>query len=149
MHEMETEVVDACKDAYTTTTYKGVELESQRGDTNISVEAGDALIDSPREAIEFMGTFNRNFNSSSINSTSKFDFSPHLDLSLRGCNPNVFENHVTQERPTFWRPNSLAFTKHTSRLSKPLHSTLTSVSNKKKESMTNSEKMTPKLLVPH
>ena len=91
--------------------YKGVELESQRGDTNILVEAGDALVDSPREAIDFMGTFNRNCNFSSINSTSKFDSSPHLDLSLRRCNPNIFENHVTKERPTLWHPNSSAFTR--------------------------------------
>ncbi|XWS38060.1 hypothetical protein CRYUN_Cryun19dG0098500 [Craigia yunnanensis] len=141
MHEMETGVVDACKDACTTTVYKGVELESQRGDTNISVEAGDTLVDSPREAIDLMGTFNRNWNSSSINGTSKFDFSSHLDLSLRGCNPNVFENHVTQERPALWHPNSSAFTRYTSRLLQPLHSTLTSVSDQKKESMNNSEKM--------
>ncbi|XVF10182.1 hypothetical protein REPUB_Repub07fG0160700 [Reevesia pubescens] len=141
MHEMRTGVVDACKDAYTTTVFKGVELESQRRDTNISVEAGDALVDSPREAIDFMGTFNRNCNSSSINSSSKFDSSPHLDLSLRRCNPNGFENHVTQERPTLWHPNSSAFTRYTSRLSQPLHSTLTSVGDQKKESGTNSEKM--------
>ncbi|KAK6262576.1 hypothetical protein QUC31_008392 [Theobroma cacao] len=141
VHEMKTGVDDACQDAYITTMYKGVELESQRRDANISVEAGDAFIDSPREAIDFMGTFNRNCNSSSINSTSKFDSSPHLDLSLRRCNLNVFENHATQERPTLWHPNSSAFTRYTSRVSQPLHSTLTSVRDQKKESGTNSEKM--------
>ncbi|XWS48655.1 hypothetical protein CRYUN_Cryun13aG0094800 [Craigia yunnanensis] len=140
MLEMKTGVVDACKDAYTTTVYKGVELESQRKNTNILVEAGDALVDSPREAIDFMGTFNRNCNFSSINSTSKFDSSPHLDLSLR-CNPNVFAYHVTQERPTLWHPNSSAFTRYTSRPSQPLHSTLTSVSVQKNESGYNSEKI--------
>ncbi|OMO95077.1 hypothetical protein CCACVL1_05578 [Corchorus capsularis] len=133
--------VDVCKDAYTTTLYKGVEHESQRRDANILVEAGDAIVDSPREAIDFMGTFNRNCNSPSVNSTSKFDSSPHLDLSLRRCNASVFENHITQERPTLWHPNSSAFTRYTSRLSQPLHSTLTSVSDQKKESGTNSEKL--------
>ncbi|XP_022722776.1 two-component response regulator-like APRR5 [Durio zibethinus] len=141
MHEMKTGVVDASKDAYATTVYKGGELESQRRDTNILVEAGDALVDSPRDAVDFMGTFNRNCSSSSINSTSMFDSSPHLDLSLRRCNSHVFENHVTQERPTLWHPNSSAFTRYTSRQSQPLHSTLTSVSNQNKESGTNSEKM--------
>ncbi|XP_007039205.2 PREDICTED: two-component response regulator-like APRR5 isoform X2 [Theobroma cacao] len=141
VHEMKTGVDDACQDAYITTMYKGVELESQRRDANISVEAGDAFIDSPREAIDFMGTFNRNCNSSSISSTGKFDSSPHLDLSLRRCNLNVFENHATQERPTLWHPNSSAFTRYTSRVSQPLHSTLTSVRDQKKESGTNSEKM--------
>ncbi|XP_021293660.1 two-component response regulator-like APRR5 isoform X2 [Herrania umbratica] len=141
VHEMKTGVDDACQDAYITTMYKGVELESQRRDANISVEAGDAFIDSPREAIDFMGAFNRNCNSSSINSTSKCDSSPHLDLSLRRCNLNVFENHVTQERPTLWHPNSSAFTRYTSRVSQPLHSTVTSVRDQKKESGTNSEKM--------
>ncbi|XWS61421.1 hypothetical protein CRYUN_Cryun07bG0124500 [Craigia yunnanensis] len=137
MHEIKTGVVDT----YTTTMYKGVELESQRSDTNILVEAGDALVDSPREAIDFMGKFNRNCNSSSINSTSKFDSSPQLDLSLRRCNPNVFENHVTLEMPTLWHPNSSAFTRYTSILSQPMHSTLTRVSDQKRESGTNSEKM--------
>ncbi|XP_022762885.1 two-component response regulator-like APRR5 isoform X2 [Durio zibethinus] len=140
MHEMATGVFDASKDAYTTAACMGVEQESQMRDTNIPVEAGDVLVDSLREAIDFMGTFNRNCNPSK-NSTSKFDFSPHLDLSLRRCNPNVFENHVTQERPTLWHPNSSAFTRYTSRPSQPLHSTLTCVSDQKKESMTNSEKM--------
>ncbi|XVE64494.1 hypothetical protein DITRI_Ditri07aG0105000 [Diplodiscus trichospermus] len=140
MHEVETGVVDAYKDA-SVTLCKGVELESQRRDTDISVEACDALVYSPREAIDFMGSFNRNCNSSSINSASKFDFSPHLDLSLRRCNPNVFENQVTQERPTLWHPDSSAFTRYTSRLSQPLHSPLTSVSDQNRESMTNSEKM--------
>ncbi|XVF53283.1 hypothetical protein PTKIN_Ptkin05aG0087000 [Pterospermum kingtungense] len=134
LHEMKVGVVDACKDADTTTVYKGVELESQRRDTNILVEAGDALVDSPREAIDFMGTFNRNCDSS-------FDFSPRLDLSLRRCNPNVFENHFTQERPTLWHPNSSAFTRYTSRQSQPFHSTLTSTSDQKKESVSNPEKM--------
>ncbi|XP_022736619.1 two-component response regulator-like APRR5 [Durio zibethinus] len=141
MHEMKTGVAVACKDAYTTSVYKGVELESQRRDTNILVEAGDALDDSPREAIDFIGTFNKNWNSSSINSTSKFDSSPHLDLSLRRSNPNALENHVAQERPTLWHPNSSAFTRYTSKLSQPLHSTWTSGSDQKKESVSNSEKM--------
>ncbi|XVF12761.1 hypothetical protein REPUB_Repub08aG0147300 [Reevesia pubescens] len=144
MNEMKTWDVDACKDVYTTTVCKGVELESQRRDTNISVEACDALVDSPREPIDFMATFN--CNSSSINSTSKFDSSPYLDLSLRRCNSNVFENHVTQERPTLWHPNSSAFTRYTSRLSQPLHSTMTSVSDQKKESGSNSEKMMPNII---
>ncbi|PPR80648.1 hypothetical protein GOBAR_AA40066 [Gossypium barbadense] len=140
MHEMETEVVDSCKDAYTTL-YKGVELENQRRDTRVLVEAGDALVDSPREAIDFMGTFNKNCTSSSINSAKKFDSSLFLDLSLRRSNPNVFENHVTQERPTLWHPSSSAFTRYTSRVSQPLHSTLMSFSDQKKDSGTNSEKM--------
>ncbi|KAH1037895.1 hypothetical protein J1N35_039638 [Gossypium stocksii] len=140
MHEMETEVVDSCKDAYTTL-YKGVELENQRRDTRVLVEAGDALVDSPREAIDFMGTFNKNCTSSSINSAKKFDSSLFLDLSLRRSNPNVFENHVTQERPTLWHPSSSAFTRYTSRVSQPLHSTSMSFGDQKKDSETNSEKM--------
>ncbi|KAA3464681.1 two-component response regulator-like APRR5 isoform X1 [Gossypium australe] len=140
MHEMETEVVDSCKDAYTTL-YKGVELENQRRDTRVLVEAGDAIVDSPREAIDFMGTFNKNCTSSSINSAKKFDSSLFLDLSLRRSNPNVFENHVTQERPTLWHPSSSAFTRYTSRVSQPLHSTSMSFSDQKKDSGTNSEKM--------
>ncbi|XVF51095.1 hypothetical protein PTKIN_Ptkin04bG0156800 [Pterospermum kingtungense] len=140
MLEMDTGVVDARKDAYTTNVYKGVELESQRRDTTTLVEAGNALVDLPREAIDFMGTF-KNYNSSSINSTSKFDSSLHLDLSLRRYNPNVFENHATQEKPTLWHSDSSAFTRYTSRQSQPLHSTLTSVSDQKKESGTNSEKI--------
>ncbi|XVE58262.1 hypothetical protein DITRI_Ditri04bG0156400 [Diplodiscus trichospermus] len=140
MDEMKTGVAATCKDAYTTTVYKGVERESQR-DSNTLVEAGDAFVDSPREAIDFMGSFNRNCNSSSINSTNKFDSSPHLDLSLRRCNPKFFENHVTQERPILWHPDSSAFTRYSSRISLPLHSMLTSAGDQKKESGSNSEKM--------
>ncbi|KAK8576488.1 hypothetical protein V6N13_032409 [Hibiscus sabdariffa] len=92
--------------------HKGAELENQM-DTNILVEAGDVLTGSPREAIDFMGTFNKNCNSSSINSTRKFDSSPYLDLSL----------------------------KYTSRVSQPLQSTLMSVCDHNKYSETNSEKI--------
>ncbi|MBA0576867.1 hypothetical protein Golob_024189 [Gossypium lobatum] len=112
-------------------------------DTEISVEAGDALGDSPRKAIDFMGTFDRNCNSSSMNSTSKVGSSTHLDFSLGRCSPNAFENHATREKPTLWHPNSSAFTRYSSRPSQPLQSTLTSVSDQKKESGTDSEKMLP------
>ncbi|PPD84379.1 hypothetical protein GOBAR_DD18694 [Gossypium barbadense] len=148
MHETKTSV-NACKDPNLTTAYKGVELECQRTNMNISVEAGNALADSPREAIDFMGTFNRNFNFSSINSTSKFDSSPPLDLSLRRCNNNDFENNVTRERPILWHPNSSAFTRYSNRLSQPRHSTLTSISNKKKESGSNSETILSNIVSEH
>ncbi|KAG8476392.1 hypothetical protein CXB51_033234 [Gossypium anomalum] len=108
MHETKTSV-NACKDPNLTTAYKGVELECQRMNTNISVEAGNALAGSPREAIDFMGTFNRNFNFSSINSTSKYS----------------------------------------NRLSQPQHSTLTSISNKKKESGSNSETILSNIVSEH
>ncbi|MFQ6638043.1 hypothetical protein Gotur_013733 [Gossypium turneri] len=149
MHETKTSAVNACKDPNLTTAYKGVELECQRTNMNISVEAGNALADSPREAIDFMGTFNRNFNFSSINSTSKFDSSPPLDLSLRRCNNNDFENNVTRERPILWHPNSSAFTRYSNRLSQPQHSTLTSISNKKKESGSNSETILSNIVSEH
>ncbi|KAK8690475.1 hypothetical protein V6N13_074008 [Hibiscus sabdariffa] len=141
IHQMENEVADSYKDAYTTTVHKGVELENQRRDSNILAEAGDGRVGSPREAIDFMGTFNKNCNSSSINSARKFDSSPYLDLSLRRSNCNVSENHVTQERPTLWHPNSSAFTRYTSRVSQPLHSTLMIFGDQKKDSVTNSDKM--------
>ncbi|MBA0862295.1 hypothetical protein Goshw_006854 [Gossypium schwendimanii] len=149
MHETKTSAVNACKDPNLTTAYKGVELECQRTNMNISVEAGNALADSPREAIDFMGTFNRNFNFSSINSTSKFDSSPPLDLSLRRCNNNDFENNVTRERPILWHPNSSAFTRYSNRLSQPQHSTMTSISNKKKESGSNSETILSNIVSEH
>ncbi|MBA0768739.1 hypothetical protein Gotri_017519 [Gossypium trilobum] len=120
VHEKKTGVVGACKD------------------TEISVEAGDALGDSPRKAIDFMGTFDRNCNSSSMNSTSKIGSSTHLDFLLGRCSPNAFENHATREKPTLWHPNSSAFTRYSSRPSQPLQSTLTSVSAQKKESGPNS-----------
>ncbi|KAG4117701.1 hypothetical protein ERO13_D12G247100v2 [Gossypium hirsutum] len=148
MHETKTSV-NACKDPNLTAAYKGVELECQRTNMNISVEAGNALADSPREAIDFMGTFNRNFNFSSINSTSKFDSSPPLDLSLRRCNNNDFENNVARERPILWHPNSSAFTRYSNRLSQPQHSTLTSISNKKKESGSNSETILSNIVSEH
>ncbi|XP_038999391.1 two-component response regulator-like APRR5 [Hibiscus syriacus] len=138
MHQTENEVADSWKDAYTTV-HKGVDLEIQRRDTNILAEAGDVVADSPREAIDFMGTFNKN-RSCSINSARNFDSSPYLDLSLRRSNPNVSEN-VTQERPTLWHPNSSAFMRYTSRVSQPQHSTLMSFGDRKKDSETNSEKM--------
>ncbi|XP_052879247.1 two-component response regulator-like APRR9 isoform X2 [Gossypium arboreum] len=148
MHETKTSVND-CKDPNLTTAYKGVELECQRTNTNISAEAGNALADSPREAIDFMGTFNRNFNFSSINSTCKFDSSPPLDLSLRRCNNNDFKDNVTRERPILWHPNSSAFTRYSNRLSLPQHSTLTSISNKKKESGSNSETILSNIVSEH
>ncbi|TYJ06921.1 hypothetical protein E1A91_A12G267900v1 [Gossypium mustelinum] len=148
MHETKTSVND-CKDPNLTTAYKGVELECQRTNTNISAEAGNALADSPREAIDFMGTFNRNFNFSSINSTCKFDSSPPLDLSLRRCNNNDFKDNVTRERPILWHPNSSAFSRYSNRLSLPQHSTLTSISNKKKESGSNSETILSNIVSEH
>ncbi|KAA3475930.1 two-component response regulator-like APRR5 isoform X1 [Gossypium australe] len=125
VHEKKTGVVGACKD------------------TEISVEAGDALGDSPRKVIDFMGTFHRNCSSSSMNSTSKVGSSTHLDFSLGRCYPNAFENHANREMPTLWHPNSSAFTRYSSRPSQPLQSTLTSASDQKKESGTDSEKMLP------
>ncbi|GMJ14987.1 pseudo-response regulator 5 [Hibiscus trionum] len=117
-----------------------VEPESQRGDTNIlDHEADGALGDSPREAIDFVGTLDRNCNSSSINSGSKFGSSADLDLSLRRCHPNAFEKHVTQEKPILWHPYSSAFTRYSSRPSQPMHSTIASLSDQKKESGTNYE----------
>ncbi|KAE8708615.1 Detected protein of confused Function [Hibiscus syriacus] len=101
--------------------------------------AGYAVVDSPREVIDFMGTFNININVCSINSTSKFDSSPHLDLSLRRRYHNFFKYNVTRERPILWHPNSSAFTRYTGRLSQPLHSTLTRISKQNKESGTISE----------
>ncbi|TYG91643.1 hypothetical protein ES288_A12G278900v1 [Gossypium darwinii] len=148
MHETKTSVND-CKDPNLTTAYKGVELECQRTNMNISAEAGNALADSPREAIDFMGTFNRNFNFSSINSTCKFDSSPPLDLSLRRCNNNDFKDNVTRERPILWHPNSSAFSRYSNRLSLPQHSTLTSISNKKKESGSNSETILSNIVSEH
>ncbi|TYH98013.1 hypothetical protein ES332_A12G280300v1 [Gossypium tomentosum] len=148
MHETKTSVND-CKDPNLTTAYKGVELECQRTNTNILAEAGNALADSPREAIDFMGTFNRNFNFSSINSTCKFDSSPPLDLSLRRCNNNDFKDNVTRERPILWHPNSSAFSRYSNRLSLPQHSTLTSISNKKKESGSNSETILSNIVSEH
>ncbi|KAG4172011.1 hypothetical protein ERO13_A12G246400v2 [Gossypium hirsutum] len=149
MHETKTSAVNDCKDPNLTTAYKGVELECQRTNTNISAEAGNALADSPREAIDFMGTFNRNFNFSSINSTCKFDSSPPLDLSLRRCNNNDFKDNVTRERPILWHPNSSAFSRYSNRLSLPQHSTLTSISNKKKESGSNSETILSNIVSEH
>ncbi|KAK8503857.1 hypothetical protein V6N13_021639 [Hibiscus sabdariffa] len=129
MHERETGVVGP---------------ESQREDANVlDHEAGVALGDSPREAIDFVGTLDRNCNSSSINSGSKFGSFANLDLSLRRCHPNAFENHVTQEKPILWHPNSSAFTRYSSRLSQPMHSTMTIVSDQKNESGTNCEKIFP------
>ncbi|TYJ07619.1 hypothetical protein E1A91_A11G017800v1 [Gossypium mustelinum] len=125
VHEKKTGAVGACKD------------------TEILVEAGDALGDSPRKAIDFMGTFDRNCNSSLMNSTSKVGSLTHLDFSLGRCYPNAFENHATREKPTLWHPNSSAFTRYSSRPSQPLQSTLTSASDQKKESGTDSEKMLP------
>ncbi|KAE8708230.1 Two-component response regulator-like APRR9 [Hibiscus syriacus] len=98
--------------------------------------AGYAIVNSPREIIDFMGTFNRNCSVCSINNSSKFDSSPHLDLSLRRHNHNFFKNNVTREGPILWHPNSSAFTML---VSFPLHSTLTSISKQNKESGTNSE----------
>ncbi|KAE8719674.1 Two-component response regulator-like APRR3 [Hibiscus syriacus] len=141
MHQTETEVADYCKDAYATIVHQGFELENQKRDSNILVEAGEALLGSPRQAIDFMGTFSKNCISSSINSSRKLDSSPYLDLSLRRSNPSVFENHVTQERPTLWHPNSSAFTRYTRRVSQPLQSTLMSAGDQKKDSETNSEKI--------
>ncbi|KAL1141240.1 hypothetical protein V6Z11_A11G014800 [Gossypium hirsutum] len=112
-------------------------------DTEILVEAGDALGDSPRKAIDFMGTFDRNCNSSLMNSTSKVGSLTHLDFSLGRCYPNAFKNHATREKPTLWHPNSSAFTRYSSRPSQPLQSALTSASDQKKESGTDSEKMLP------
>ncbi|KAE8727004.1 Detected protein of confused Function [Hibiscus syriacus] len=116
--------------------------ESQSGDTNIlDHEASVALGDSPREAFDFMGTLDRNCNSSSINSGSRFDSSADLDLSLRRCHRDAFENHLTQEKPILWHPNSSAFTRYSSWPSQPLNSTLMCASDQKKESGTNSEKI--------
>ncbi|KAB2055169.1 hypothetical protein ES319_A11G017300v1 [Gossypium barbadense] len=125
VHEKKTGAVGACKD------------------TEILVEAGDALGDSPRKAIDFMGTFDRNCNSSLMNSTSKVGSLTHLDFSLGRCYPNAFKNHATREKPTLWHPNSSAFTRYSSRPSQPLQSALTSASDQKKESGTDSEKMLP------
>lgn len=91
---------------------KDIEPPSQGMDTNVTHEAcdnDDVLVNSSREAIDFMGaSTNQNFSSSNVK--NKFDSSPHLDLSLRRPHPSGFEIQVTEERHTLRHSNASAFT---------------------------------------
>ncbi|XP_031257482.1 two-component response regulator-like APRR5 isoform X2 [Pistacia vera] len=132
-------VVAAFKDANDRNLGKDVEPESQRKDVTFTSEVYNVLVNSSREAIDFMGAY-KNQNSSSNNGTSKVDSSPDLDLSLRRSHPSGFENHVSDQRFTIKHSNASAFTRYTNRPLQPLHSTLHSAFNQQKEFATDSEK---------
>jgi len=86
------------------------------GNASISGEAHDnhyVQINSSKEAIDLIGAFHTHPNctvkSPTVDSTSKVDFSPQLDLSLRRSRPSSFENELTEERHTLMHSNASAF----------------------------------------
>lgn len=96
---------------------KGHKPETMR-DVNISSEACETtnvLFNRSRDAIDLNGVVNEtpncNYqNSSSSNGTSKFDYAPTLDLTLRS-NSGGIESHITERRHSLGHSNSSAFTR--------------------------------------
>ena len=96
---------------------KGHKPETVR-DANMSSEAcetNNVLFNRSRGAIDLNGGVNDTpnciyHNSSSSNGTSKFDYTPTLDLNLRS-NSGGFESHITEKRPSLGHSNSSAFTR--------------------------------------
>lgn len=98
---------------------EGVDPESHMRVSNMASEAGDnnnLLANSSRDTTDFFGNFSispkcNQINSSSSNRPSKFDSSPHLDLSLRRPDSSGFEDHVTEKRHTLGHSNASAFSR--------------------------------------
>lgn len=102
--------VAASKDANIRNLGKDVEPESQRKDVTFTREPCNELVNSSREAIDFMGAC-KNQNSCSNNGASRVDSTPDLDLSLRRSHPGGFENQVADQRFTIRHSNASAFTR--------------------------------------
>lgn len=132
--------VAACKEANTRAHFdEDTELETHRSDVILTSEVCNVPVNSPRQVIDFMSTFN-NHKPPSNNGASKFDSSPQLDLSLRRTHPDGFENQVMERKFMLRHSNASAFTRYTNKPSEPQHSSLSGVCNQQKEFETDSEK---------
>lgn len=132
--------VAACKEANTRAHFdEDTELETHRSDVILTSEVCNVPVNSPRQVIDFMSTFN-NHKPPSNNGASKFDSSPQLDLSLRRTHPDGFENQVMERKFILRHSNASAFTRYTNKPSEPQHSSLSGVCNQQKEFETDSEK---------
>ncbi|XP_061364055.1 two-component response regulator-like APRR5 isoform X2 [Gastrolobium bilobum] len=139
--------VGICKNGETSTTNgKDADPEHFRS-ASISSEAHDnhcVQIKSSKEAIDLIGAFHTRANcslrNSSVDCTGMFDFSPQLDLSLRGSHPSNFENELTEERHTLMHSNASAFKRYTNRKLQASPAVLVDFSNQQREQRTNGEK---------
>ncbi|XP_057455221.1 two-component response regulator-like APRR5 isoform X2 [Lotus japonicus] len=79
--------------------------------------------------------------SNSVNSTGMFDFSPQLDLSLRGSHASNFDKELTEERHTLMHSNASAFKRYTNRQLEASPAVLSNFFNQLREQRTNNEKI--------
>lgn len=98
---------------------QGDELEQEKHeDNNVNIASDNyvVLVNSSREAIDLIGAFDnhrkcnyRNF--CSVDGINTLEHSPHLDLSLRRCQPSTTENQVINESHTLNHSNFSPFSR--------------------------------------
>ncbi|KAL5538107.1 hypothetical protein UlMin_045295 [Ulmus minor] len=125
----------------TTGTVKDAEGEITHGK---ACDGDNDLLNSCRDAIDFIGVSNDHWNCSyrnafSSNATSKFDSAPNLDLSLMRSNSSGIENQVIEKRHTLGHSNASAFTRYVNRPLQAPNPTSGSVSDQNKEGETSVE----------
>ena len=97
---------------------EGVQAETNRGYANTASEihsCDDELVEPSNGAIDLIGTFDNHPRCTDGNSsykdggTKKFEFVPHLELSLRRTCPSSSNYQGTDERHTLIHSNASAF----------------------------------------
>ncbi|KAE7999284.1 hypothetical protein FH972_003732 [Carpinus fangiana] len=127
---------------------EGVQAETNRGYANAASEihnCDDELVEPSNGAIDLIGTFDNHPRCTDGNSsykdggTKKFEFVPHLELSLRRTCPSSSNYQGTDERHTLIHSNASAFSWYNScKTLQPLLPTLSGNCSKLKEGASKS-----------
>lgn len=138
---------------------EGVPAESNRGDANIASEfhgCNDELFEPSSGAIDLIGTFDNHNKCTAGNSsytdggTSKLEFDPHLELSLRRTCMSTSNYQGTDGRHMLNHSNGSAFSWYnSSKMLQPLHPILSSNCTKAKEDASETHELSSNQLSGH
>ncbi|KAK4480540.1 hypothetical protein RD792_013617 [Penstemon davidsonii] len=139
------ECIEKGSDAQSSCTKPELEIEGAKcltNDTNTEAHDNRVLESSSREAIDLIGSFDKNLKSSFGSfanvSTNRFDILPVLDLSLRGSSYPT--SSVNDERDMLNLSNASAFSRYINKPIQAPNSISPGISNQQKDHETNFEK---------
>ncbi|CAI9762525.1 unnamed protein product [Fraxinus pennsylvanica] len=137
----------ACVDANAVTRGEDRDYEDHLDHVNVISEASENnhVPVNSCSTIDLMGAFDSylkgTFRSLASNaSTSKIDFLPLLDLSLRIYHPNGFVNQANDDRPILNHSDASAFSRYVNKPLQSNYSTSPSTRDQQKDQKTNSDK---------
>ncbi|XP_022957693.1 two-component response regulator-like APRR9 [Cucurbita moschata] len=123
----------------------GLEPTNDGRSPYIASEAEDLLANPSRDAtalnhacINYPDDYQRR-SPSTVAATNNFGSALHLDLSLRRCQPNDFEDRAAEGRATLKHSSASAFTRYTSRPLQTLQAKSSSICDEQKEFGSNPE----------